>query len=294
MPSSKTTIHFSPSSTENTVARLEEKTMPLSFIDRPRRSASDKVLMVLWWVTLASFAAVLALPFRFGMLRFGMVAIGVLLWFGGTYLCRRRRSLFALGLLAPVLTTLFLLSPDKPINNDRLRDAYVESLRSLEGTNYVWGGETRLGIDCSGLVRGAMIDANLREGVRTGNPLLIRTAATLWWFDASAKALGENYRGLTVPLSEAKSLNDADYSTLRPGDIAVTESGLHTLAYLGDKTWIQANPVPMRVVTTTAPTNTDGWFIQEVRLLRWAELGMSEAPARVASVATPPDRPRMP
>jgi hypothetical protein len=212
----KTTIHFADPSAENTVARLEDKTMPLSFIDRPRRSASDKVFMVLWWVTLASFVVVLALPFRFGVLRLGMVAIGVILWFGGTYLCRRRRTLFALGVLSPILATLFLLSPNKPVDSERLRETYVESLRSLEGTNYVWGGETRLGIDCSGLVRGAMIDANVREGVRTGNPLLIRTAATLWWFDASAKALGENYRGLTASISDAKSLNDADYSPSAP------------------------------------------------------------------------------
>lgn len=255
--------------------------MPLSFIDRPRRSTSDRVLIVLWWVTLASFVFVLALPIRSGMLRAGMIAVVVLLWLGGTYLCRRRRTLFTLGLALPALSILFLLSPDRPVDVERLRETYVESLRSLEGTNYVWGGETRLGIDCSGLVRGAMVEANLREGMRSANPRLIRTAATLWWFDASAKALGESYRGMTAPLADAKSLNDADYSALRPGDIAVTESGLHTLAYLGDKTWIQADPVPMRVVKTTAPA-TDGWFVQEVHLLRWTAFA-EPAPAQVAS-----------
>lgn len=258
--------------------------MALSFIERPRRSALDKVLIVLWWVTLASLAAILMLPIRFGLLRAGIVAVSILLWLGGTYLCRRRRTLFALGFLAPTLLTLFLFSSGKPVDNERLRERYVESLRSLEGTNYVWGGETRLGIDCSGLVRGAMIEANLSEGVRTGNPLLVRTAATLWWYDASAKALGENYRGLTTAIANAASLNEADYSALRPGDIAVTESGLHTLAYIGDKTWIQADPVPMRVVRTTAPAK-DGWFVQEVRLLRWTEFGNPE-PARVASATT--------
>ncbi|MBC8135196.1 MAG: C40 family peptidase [Fibrella sp.] len=258
--------------------------MPLSFIERPRRSALDKVLMVLWWATLASFAATMVLPLRSGALRAGMVLAGILLWLAGTYLCRRRRSLLAIGLLVPVLVTLFVLSPDRSVDSNRLRGAYVESLRSLEGTNYVWGGETRLGIDCSGLVRGAMVEANLREGIRTGNPRLVRTAATLWWFDASAKALGENYRGLTTPIADAKSLNEADYSALHPGDIAVTESGIHTLAYLGDKTWIQADPVPMRVVRTTAPA-TGGWFVQGVRLLRWTEFGEAE-PAQVASAKT--------
>ena len=280
----KTNINIAPASTENEILKVE-KTMPLSFIDRPRRSTLDKVLSVLWWATLAGFIAMLALPFRFGLLRAGIVAAGILLWLGGAYLYRRRRTIFALSLATPTLLAVFLLSPGKPVDKERLRYTYVESLQSLEGTTYVWGGETRLGIDCSGLVRGAMIEANLREGIRTRNPELLRKAATLWWFDASAKALGENYRGLTASISEAKSLNDADYSLLRPGDIAVTQSGVHTLAYLGEKTWIQANPVPMRVVKTTAPTN-DGWFIQEVRLLRWTELGESPERAQVASLTT--------
>lgn len=287
----KTSIQFNATSTENKETRVEEKTMPLSFIDRPRRSAMDKVLVVLWWTTLASFAVMVALPIRFGLLRVGMVGAIILVWLIGMYLYRRHRTVIALSLVAPTLIGLFLLSPGKPVDGGRLRATYVESLQSLEGTNYVWGGETRLGIDCSGLVRGAMIEANLREGVSTANPAMLRTAATLWWFDASARALGENYRGLTEFISDAKNLNDADYSALRPGDIAVTQSGLHTLAYLGNKTWIQANPVPMRVVKTTAPA-TDIWFDQEVRLVRWTEFAEPQ-PAQVAS-ATEQTQPRTP
>ena len=262
--------------------------MPLSFIDRPRRSATDKVLMVLWWATLAGFAAMLALPFRFGLLRAGLIAAGVLLYFGAAYLLRRRPVLVTLLVAAPVAATAFLLSPGKSVDNEQLRARYVESLQSLDGTPYVWGGETRTGIDCSGLVRGAMTEANLVEGIATGNPVLLRNAALLWWHDESAKALGENDRGLTQTIASAKTLNDAPYSELRPGDIAVLASGIHTLAYLGDKTWIQADPKAMRVVRTVSPT-PDGWFIQDVRLLRWTQLGAQ--PTQVA-VALPRTRPQ--
>jgi len=128
-----------------------------------------------------------------------------------------------------------------------------------------------------------MTDANLREGIRTMNPALLRNAASLWWHDESAKALGDNDRTLTQTLADVRSLNDAPYDILRPGDIAVTASGSHVLAYLGNKKWIQADPKAMRVVETTAPTVTDGWFIQQVRLLRWSQL----APVSGASPRTP-------
>ncbi len=266
---------------ENEDAKVVKKRMPLSFLEHRPRSVFERTLLVLWWSTVIAFAVMLALPFRFGLLRAAMVAAGLLLWLGGAYLYRRFRVVSGLMLFSPMLALAFLALPGKPIDGEHLRQTYVESLQSLEGTTYVWGGETRVGIDCSGLVRGALVDANLREGMRTINPALLRVAASMWWHDCSAKALGENYRGLTASIAQAKTLNDADYATLRPGDIAVLDSGVHTLAYLGNKTWIQADPLPMRVVRTTAPA-TEGWFVQGVQLLRWTEFGTPE-PAKVAS-----------
>ena len=55
-----------------------------------------------------------------------------------------------------------------------LRQKYVDSLVRYEGTKYVWDGENRLGIDCSGLVRKGLIDAAVRAGISTWNPRLIR------------------------------------------------------------------------------------------------------------------------
>ena len=240
-----------------------------------QKSVFEKLLFTLWLASLIGFTVLLILPFRFTLLRAALIITGTLVWLLGVYLCHRWRMVWIPAVALPVVGILFLLLPGKPVDGEKLRNEYVSSLRSLKGTVYIWGGETRVGIDCSGLVRGALIDANLREGIRTTNPALLRTAASLWWHDCSAKALGENYRGLTVSLAHARSLNETDYSGLRQGDIAVMETGVHTLAYLGNKTWIQADPLPMRVVQTTVPSK-EGWFIQGVQLLRWTEFGTTE------------------
>ena len=99
-----------------------------------------------------------------------------------------------------------------------------------------------MGIDCSGLVRSGLIKANYEQGILTFNPRLIREGFSLWWHDCSAKALGEEYRGRTWLLVSARSINEIDYATIMPGDIAVTEDGIHVLAFLRAKLWIEADP----------------------------------------------------
>jgi NlpC/P60 family protein len=166
--------------------------------------------------------------------------------------------------------------PGNPIDNDSLRRAYTRSLKRYEGSRYVWGGENSLGIDCSGLVRAGLINAEFSEAFRKRNPALLRTSASLWWHDCSAGALGEGYRELTFPLFDAQAINQIDSTRLQPGDLAVTEDGIHVLAYLGNKTWIEADPFPQRVITVSVPT-TNEWFDTPVKLVRWRQLQTADA-----------------
>jgi hypothetical protein len=48
----------------------------------------------------------------------------------------------------------------------------------------------------AGLIR----DALWQAGWENGNGMAFRKWAEQWWFDTSAKALGQNYRGFTQPL----------------------------------------------------------------------------------------------
>lgn len=117
-----------------------------------------------------------------------------------------------------------------------------------------------------------MVDASRQVGLETANPALIRSALDLWYFDSSAKAMGEEHRGRTRLLFTAKKLNDLYiYDRLQPGDIAVTENGVHTLAYKGNRTWIEADPGDWKVIEVTAPSSNI-WFNTPVKLLRWSQL----------------------
>lgn len=228
-----------------------------------------KTGLILWLLIAVGVAILAVLPFRYTVVRLGLVAGMVAVWGGVLILFWRIGAVRALALLTGLIPVVLLFFPERSHDRAELRAAYLSALKSYQGTPYVWGGETRTGIDCSGLVRQALVDATLSEGFRTGNGALLREGARLWWHDASAKAIGDEFRGYTRRLAGARSLNEADYSTIQPGDVAVTASGIHILAYLGDKTWIQASPQIMKVITTPAPTEEDVMFTQDATILRW-------------------------
>jgi hypothetical protein len=181
-----------------------------------------------------------------------------------------RKTVRWTGLSACALVGLFMVLPGREMPKDRLRNAYINELRAFEGTRYVWGGENGLGIDCSGLVRKAMIKAHLRMGLTTFNPCGARKALSLWWHDCSAKALRDGYRDLVRAIGETPGINVLDHAPLLPGDLAVTANGVHVLAYLGNNTWIEAEPSAGRTIVLAAPSDGHHWFKVPIRLLRWA------------------------
>lgn len=176
------------------------------------------------------------------------------------------------------LCMLFLVSPFSPAPDPvKLRAAYCRELLSYRGCAYVWGGEGRFGVDCSGLMRRGLIDAAGKEGLCRLNPQLARTALWLWWHDGSAATMGDGYAGRTRPIATAPALNQLDHATIRPGDLAVTKSGLHVLAYLGNRQWISADPVKQRVIVNDAADASNGYLQVPVKIVRWTLLD-SRAP----------------
>jgi hypothetical protein len=216
----------------------------------------------------AAVVGVALYPIRHTSLRMALVGGVFGLWAGALFLFWDRLLARLLCLLVAVAASVLLLLPTRSIDTDALRTEYVRALQSYQGTPYVWGGETKLGIDCSGLVRAGMIDAEAREAIRAQNFVLLRKAASLWWNDFSAEAMADEYQGRTRKVGEFASLNETDYRQLLPGDLAVTSGKQHVLAYIGDKTWIEADPQAMKVVSVKAPSQ-DGWFVQQVQVMRW-------------------------
>jgi len=120
-------------------------------------------------------------------------------------------------------------------------------------------------------VRRGLIDTNLRLGVQRFSPLALRRAASLWWHDCTAQALGDPATGWTHAVIEARSINELPPERLQPGDLALVGNGAHIMAYLGDQAWIEADPEKQRVLIVHVPANSQ-WFTMPTQVVRWREL----------------------
>ncbi len=203
-----------------------------------------------------------------------MILTSLAVWFGIPFLFWDKKGTRTPWILITAVGTLAILGPGRTPDPVVLRTYYVQDMQQYTGSRYIWGGESPRGIDCSGLIRVGMIDSDFKLGISTFNPRLIRAGISLWWHDCSAAALKNQYRNSTIPLFDASNLNALDYSRLLPGDFVVTNTGLHTLAYIGDRSWIEADPNALRVITLSAP-NKSIWFGVPMTVLRWRQLETS-------------------
>jgi len=238
---------------------------------RALKLVSGKLKQHAWFTVFIVTIALILFPVGYWASRICLVVSSVALWVWGVVLLRRR-GVSALAVFVVGFAAIgWLCVPGRSGDPAVLRQTYVRCLKKYEGTRYVWGGENRLGIDCSGLVRKGLINANIRTGLHTLNPRLVRAALYLWWYDCSAKALRDEYRDYTVRLTQAQSINDIPPCSVLPGDLAITSDGSHVLAYLGGKTWIEADPNEMKVITVGIPSD-NMWFKTPVHLVRWSQL----------------------
>lgn len=211
-------------------------------------------------------------PVNSERVREAIVATLLALVVGSLIFARRQRWLLGGLLVAYGLLGGILLWPGTPIPAKELQEAYVARLRSFEGVPYVWGGESPRGLDCSGLVRRAMDETLVREGLRTANPWAIRAGIGLWWNDTTAKEMGHGYGGRMKAVTTCKSLNELDEPALAPGDLAVTTSGGHVLAYTGDHKWVAADPFEQKVTLFTTPGEKNAYFSSPMNIMRWTLL----------------------
>ncbi|MES2920467.1 MAG: NlpC/P60 family protein [Verrucomicrobiota bacterium] len=226
----------------------------------------------LFFTGVAGLIALAVWPFHNGVLRYGLPFFLMVTWAAGLGFIWKRKIARAAVLTLPLLLAVPFLLPQRPIDPHNLRDRYVAAMQRMEGTLYLWGGESRWGIDCSGLPRRGLRDALWDIGWETGNGAAFREWALQWWFDTSAKAMGENYRGFTRPLGVSGKLCDLDFNRLSPGDLAVTADGRHVMIYLRDGKWIQSDPGPFKVIIGRPGVDENPWFNALVTLHRWSLL----------------------
>ncbi len=230
-----------------------------------------KTLQLLWVSVFVVTILLILYPVGKGIARlFIALSIPLLLLGFSVFIWEKKKLRPLPWLFFFILSSLFFL-PGKTINKEQLQQSYLSSLKSYTHTRYVWGGENSLGIDCSGLVRKALIQVTLKQGLRELNSALLRSSIQMWWYDCSAKSLRDEYRGMTKRVFSATNINSIASSQLKPGDLAVTSSGQHVLAYLGNQEWIEADPdLDIRkVIIVKAPSTDNPWLKRPVYILRW-------------------------
>jgi hypothetical protein len=227
------------------------------------------LLGVLYLALLGELLFLLIQPIN--RLSYNVVMLGsvVLLGIWTAYLLRRRKRLLAVLLVPPGLLLLTLVN-QQAVDRAHLRELYLAELRTFAGTEYVWGGENCLGIDCSGLPRKSLINALARYGLTHANGRALLQSGWYWWHDASALELLSGYRGETQVEPTVFTINSQN-PRVRPGDLAVTQNGVHVMVFLDAHTVIQADPGPGRVVIDTIP-NDKHWYTERVQLVRWTAL----------------------
>ena len=227
-----------------------------------------RLFRALWLSALLLLIAVALYPVSNRWSRLlSVVLLGAVL-FGALALYWRKPAIRWTLLAVITIAAVLIVGPNRSLPGvPVMREDYLKGLQRYDGVTYVWGGENPRGIDCSGLVRRGLIDTLFLRGVQTIHPGLVRKSLSLWWGDCTAKALGNG--PLTTHVTDAPSINSLNHDQILPGDLAVTTDGLHVLAYLGDSTWIEADPGIQKVIKVQVPARDNGWFQTPIRIVRW-------------------------
>jgi hypothetical protein len=240
-----------------------------------------KIVRNLWIVALVVLVLALAYPLRSTLTRTVIVGDLAALYVLTLLAVRRSCLLRAIVLGGAAVIAAFLCLPGRHADPERLRTSYISALGTYRGVRYYWGGETHLGIDCSGLPRMGLTQGSAWVGLCTANPGLVRRAAWLWWNDASASDLAGGWQ--TRRLGQVAHLHDvaqAPFGPLRPGDIAVVSGQSHVIVYLGSAgspprpVWIEADPMSMRVEIWPASGASKAfpWDNADAEIVRWRDL----------------------
>lgn len=215
----------------------------------------QKLLILILILACVEMVVLLMTPIRNQLIRIGIIESILLQYAIITYFTWRIKLLGKSLLGVFILFVVFIISTAKLYAPEE--EKFVAALKRYEHVPYVWGGETKKGIDCSGLIRMALCDVYLSE-FKWG------AAFQIFYFDVAAKDLGKKYKSILTYKRSYPSIKDIPISELKKGSIVVA-SDIHTFAYIGENKWIQASPTDNKVTIKDA-NEPDKYFSTAIEL----------------------------
>lgn len=173
------------------------------------------------------------------------------------------RVVVALVVVAFVIVVVAPIGADGPT----LQQQMVKEIVRYDGVPYEWGGESLVGIDCSGLPRSARRSAAVTLALQKVDPGLLRFAALDWLVDVPARGFLEGRGTVRVAAADRAALLPPE--ALVPGNLIATADGSHVMVVLDATHLIEADPLPNKVIIAPIDDLKNPWMTTKVVAVRF-------------------------
>lgn len=157
-------------------------------------------------------------------------------------------------------------------SNDRnyniIKSQYNTAVKDYIGVPYKLNGETKYGIDDSGIARCSLWQSILKYGISNRDwHLLIKVFPLFWWRDLSSKDILNQKYNYTDLIGYYKNISKIPPEKIRSGDIAYIIDDELLMVYIGNNKWVTSKENEKAKVINIRHNESD--IRKNIILLRW-------------------------